>query len=67
MAQEFRTTQYWGAGAEGEWFRDALETQKSDPRFDDSAMRFVRYAVKYCLTHDRTLKSRPSSYPGDNT
>lgn len=65
MAQELRTTQYWGAGDEAEFFRTAFEKQKADPRFRGSVMRFIRYAVVYCLLHDKSLKNRPSSYPGE--
>lgn len=67
MAQELRTTQYWGAGEEAEFFRSAFQKQKSDPRFNRSVMKFIRYAVAYCLLHDKSLKNRPSSYPGENS
>lgn len=67
MAQELRTTQYWGAGAEAEFFRNAFEKQKSDPRFRGSVMKFIRYAVAYCLLNDKTLKNRPHSYPGEHS
>lgn len=63
MAQELRTSQYWGAGKEAKFFKDAFDAQKKDPRFHNSAMKFVRYAVAYCLTHDKSLKNRPV-YPG---
>lgn len=64
MAQELRTTQYWGAGKEAEFFRDAFQKQKMDRRFNGSAMKFIRYAVAYCLMNDKSLKNRPPSYPG---
>lgn len=67
MAHELRTTQYWGAGEEADFFARAFETQKKDPRFGNSKMKFVRYAVAYCLKHDKSLKNRPSSYPGENS
>lgn len=64
MASELRTTQYWGAGEEAEFFRKAFQTQKADRRFNNSTMKFIRYAVAYCLLHDKSLKNRPTSYPG---
>lgn len=67
MAQELRTTQYWGAGEQAEFFRDAFKTQKTDPRFRGSVMRFIRHAVVYCLLHDKSLKNPPLSYPGENS
>jgi hypothetical protein len=67
MADEYRTTQYWGAGPEGRWYKQALESQKEDVRFRDSVMNFVRYAVRFTLENDKTLKNVPPSSPGEGS
>lgn len=59
MAEEYRSSVYWGAGAEGKWFKANIAAQtQTDVRFEGSLMNFVRYAVRYCLENDPTLKRR---------
>lgn len=61
MAEEYRDSVYWGAGADGRWYKSNIATQvDGDPRFKGSLMNFVRYAVKFCLEHDASLKRRRS-------
>lgn len=66
MAQEYRTSQYWGSGAEGKWYLDNIKKQAGDTRFG-GAQDFIRYAIRFCLQKDSSLKHRPASIPGDNT
>lgn len=59
MPEEFRESIYWGAGSEGRWYREQVGRQvERDSRFNESRMKFIRYAVKYCLEHDPSLKKK---------
>lgn len=59
MAEEYRDSVYWGAGPDGKWFKNSISAQiDHDTRFKGSLMNFVRYAVRYCLENDPTLKRR---------
>lgn len=67
MDQEYRSSMYWGSGEMGKWFMESISSQTKEDRFRGSSMNFIRYAVKYCLTHDKSLKAKPDLYPGDNS
>jgi hypothetical protein len=61
MAEEYRDSVYWGAGEDGRWYKtQILRHIESDARFKGSLMNFVRYAVRYCLENDTSLKRRRS-------
>lgn len=57
MSEEYRDSVYWGSGSEGRWFKQNIERHTDhDTRFRGSLMNFVRYAVRYCLENDPSLK-----------
>lgn len=62
MKEQHRDSVYWGAGDEGSWYKKRIAAQlQTDIRWRGSLMRFVRYAVKYCLENDRSLTSSGSN------
>jgi hypothetical protein len=69
MSEEYRDSVYWGAGDAGRWYKESIARQlKADTRWKGSLMKFVRYAVRFALENDKSLKSsRRFGSPGTDS
>jgi hypothetical protein len=55
--EDYRLSVYLGSGKDGRHLRYRLDQACQEDRFRHSPMNFVRYAIRFTLEHDTTLKS----------
>lgn len=56
MAEEYRTTIYFGAGDEARALQDAVNTHGARMEFRESKMEFLRHCIRYTLANDPLCK-----------
>lgn len=55
--EDYRLSIYLGSGKEGRTLRYRIDQACAEDRFNRSPMNFVRYAIRYTLEHDVSIKS----------
>lgn len=58
MAEEYRTTIYFGAGEEARKLHDAVTLHGTRMEFKKSKMEFLRHCVRFTLANDSMCKSK---------